>query len=226
MSFHAHQLVCLWCRKGQCWCLHFMTVSAGYHSRVCRLVLVWKRYWPTFQTELHIIVRICNHVLGITTAIPLKPVVLVKLRINLNSLLIQCHINYHTLCFHSLQDLLFPNQPTQGESRVSVSVSGELTILSVQRSDAGYYICQALTVAGSIMAKAQLEVADGKSGHNMDKIITNTFLNICLLQDCTNYLQTCLFLHPVRYIMHQGDACTELLNTPHSFAWLHGSIHS
>ncbi|XP_075876403.1 roundabout homolog 2-like [Nelusetta ayraudi] len=58
------------------------------------------------------------------------------------------------------QNLLFPNQPTQGDSRVSVSVNGELTISSVQRSDAGYYICQALTVAGSIMAKAQLEVAD------------------------------------------------------------------
>lgn len=47
---------------------------------------------------------------------------------------------------------------------MSVSVNGELTISSVQRSDAGYYICQALTVAGSIMAKAQLEVADGKAG--------------------------------------------------------------
>uniref|UniRef100_A0A4W6F3S5 Roundabout guidance receptor 2 n=1 Tax=Lates calcarifer TaxID=8187 RepID=A0A4W6F3S5_LATCA len=58
------------------------------------------------------------------------------------------------------QDLLFPNQPAQGDSRVSVSMNGELTISSVQRSDAGYYICQALTVAGSIMAKAQLEVAD------------------------------------------------------------------
>ncbi|XP_054610309.1 roundabout homolog 2-like isoform X2 [Dunckerocampus dactyliophorus] len=58
------------------------------------------------------------------------------------------------------QDLLFPSQPTLGDSRVSVSVNGELTISSVQRSDAGYYICQALTVAGSIMAKAQLEVAD------------------------------------------------------------------
>lgn len=43
-----------------------------------------------------------------------------------------------------------------------MSLNGELTISSVQRSDAGYYICQALTVAGSIMAKAQLEVADGK----------------------------------------------------------------
>lgn len=75
-------------------------------------------------------------------------------------------------CFHiacrsrSLQNLLFPNQPTQGDSRVSVSVNGELTISSVQRSDAGYYICQALTVAGSIMAKAQLEVADGEDRHS------------------------------------------------------------
>ncbi|XP_057676121.1 roundabout homolog 2-like isoform X2 [Corythoichthys intestinalis] len=58
------------------------------------------------------------------------------------------------------QDLLFPNQSTQGDSRVSVSPNGELTISSVRRSDAGYYICQALTVAGSILAKAQLEVAD------------------------------------------------------------------
>lgn len=47
---------------------------------------------------------------------------------------------------------------------MSVSMNGELTISAVQRSDAGYYICQALTVAGSIMAKAQLEVADGKAG--------------------------------------------------------------
>uniref|UniRef100_A0A3Q2TYT0 Roundabout, axon guidance receptor, homolog 2 (Drosophila) n=1 Tax=Fundulus heteroclitus TaxID=8078 RepID=A0A3Q2TYT0_FUNHE len=58
------------------------------------------------------------------------------------------------------QILLFPNQPQQPNSRFSVSPSGELTISSVQRADAGYYICQALTVAGSILAKAQLEVTD------------------------------------------------------------------
>ncbi|XP_061575657.1 roundabout homolog 2 isoform X10 [Cololabis saira] len=57
------------------------------------------------------------------------------------------------------QNLLFPNQP-QPNSRFSVSPSGDLTISSVQRGDAGYYICQALTVAGSILAKAQLEVTD------------------------------------------------------------------
>jgi hypothetical protein len=42
-----------------------------------------------------------------------------------------------------------------------VSPTGDLTITNIQRSDAGYYICQALTVAGSILAKAQLEVTDG-----------------------------------------------------------------
>ncbi|KAM4700842.1 roundabout homolog 2 isoform 9-T9 [Discoglossus pictus] len=58
------------------------------------------------------------------------------------------------------QNLLFPNQPPQPNSRYSVSPTGDLTITNIQRSDAGYYICQALTVAGSILAKAQLEVTD------------------------------------------------------------------
>ncbi|XP_050812287.1 roundabout homolog 2 isoform X14 [Gopherus flavomarginatus] len=58
------------------------------------------------------------------------------------------------------QNLLFPNQPLQSNSRYSVSPTGDLTITNIQRSDAGYYICQALTVAGSILAKAQLEVTD------------------------------------------------------------------
>ncbi|KAG5269491.1 hypothetical protein AALO_G00202650 [Alosa alosa] len=58
------------------------------------------------------------------------------------------------------QNLLFPNQPQQPDSRFSVSPGGDLTITAVQRADAGYYICQALTVAGSILAKAQLEVTD------------------------------------------------------------------
>ncbi|XP_029433827.1 roundabout homolog 2 isoform X4 [Rhinatrema bivittatum] len=58
------------------------------------------------------------------------------------------------------QNLLFPNQPLQPNSRYSVSPTGDLTILNIQRADTGYYICQALTVAGSILAKAQLEVTD------------------------------------------------------------------
>uniref|UniRef100_A0A4W3KEG2 Roundabout, axon guidance receptor, homolog 2 (Drosophila) n=1 Tax=Callorhinchus milii TaxID=7868 RepID=A0A4W3KEG2_CALMI len=58
------------------------------------------------------------------------------------------------------QNLMFPNQARQPSSRFSVSPGGDLAISNVQRSDAGYYICQALTVAGSILAKAQLEVTD------------------------------------------------------------------
>lgn len=70
---------------------------------------------------------------------------------------------YIILLFYFLQqNLLFPNQPQQPNSRYSVSPTGDLTISNIQRSDAGYYICQALTVAGSILAKAQLEVTDGE----------------------------------------------------------------
>ncbi|XP_061483918.1 roundabout homolog 2 isoform X4 [Rhineura floridana] len=58
------------------------------------------------------------------------------------------------------QNLLFPNQPLHPNTRYSVSPTGDLTITNIQRSDEGYYICQALTVAGSILAKAQLEVTD------------------------------------------------------------------
>lgn len=58
-----------------------------------------------------------------------------------------------------------------------MSVNGELTVASVQRADAGYYICQALTVAGSIMAKAQLEVADGKVLH--PNMIIFIAFNVC-----------------------------------------------
>lgn len=60
------------------------------------------------------------------------------------------------------QILLFPSQPPQTIGRFSVSPSGELTIIDVQTGDSGYYMCQAISVAGSILAKALLEVEDGK----------------------------------------------------------------
>ncbi|XP_063291497.1 roundabout homolog 3 isoform X1 [Pelobates fuscus] len=58
------------------------------------------------------------------------------------------------------QILLFPSQPPQTVGRFSVSPSGELTIIDVQMGDSGYYMCQAISVAGSILAKALLEVED------------------------------------------------------------------
>lgn len=50
---------------------------------------------------------------------------------------------------------MFPNQ---GHGRLSVSDDGTLTIESVEREDAGEYVCKGLSIAGSAFAKARLEV--------------------------------------------------------------------
>ncbi len=60
------------------------------------------------------------------------------------------------------QNLLFSYQPPQPSSRLSVSQTGDLTITDAERSDMGYYSCQALNIAGSVITKALLEVTDGK----------------------------------------------------------------
>nr|KAF6467519.1 roundabout guidance receptor 3 [Rousettus aegyptiacus] len=62
------------------------------------------------------------------------------------------------------QVLLFPSQSVQPMGRFSVSPKGQLNITEVQSGDAGYYVCQAVSVAGSILAKALLEV----KGASMD----------------------------------------------------------
>lgn len=64
-----------------------------------------------------------------------------------------------------LQILLFPIQEPSQSGRFSVSLSGELTITDVQVKDSGYYICQAISVAGSILTKALLEVESGECKH-------------------------------------------------------------
>ncbi|XP_060753757.1 roundabout homolog 1 isoform X3 [Neoarius graeffei] len=58
------------------------------------------------------------------------------------------------------QNLLFSSQPPQSSSRFSVSQTGDLTITGVERGDNGYYSCQALNIAGSVITKALLEVTD------------------------------------------------------------------
>lgn len=62
----------------------------------------------------------------------------------------------------SRQNLLFSYQPPQPSSRFSVSQTGDLTITDAERSDVGYYSCQALNIAGSVITKALLEVTDGE----------------------------------------------------------------
>jgi Immunoglobulin I-set domain len=51
--------------------------------------------------------------------------------------------------------LMFPNQDN---GRMSVSENGTLTIESVQWEDDGEYICKGLSIAGSAVAKARLDV--------------------------------------------------------------------
>ncbi|KAM3869297.1 roundabout homolog 1-like [Diretmus argenteus] len=63
------------------------------------------------------------------------------------------------------ESLLFSYQPPQPFSRLSVSQMGSLTISDAQHSDAGYYSCQALNIAGSVITKALLEVTDSVSDH-------------------------------------------------------------
>ena len=57
----------------------------------------------------------------------------------------------------SLQNLLFSYQPPQPSTRLSVSQTGDLTITDAQRSDGGYYSCQALNIAGSVITKTLAE---------------------------------------------------------------------
>ncbi|XP_056157846.1 roundabout homolog 2-like, partial [Lampris incognitus] len=63
------------------------------------------------------------------------------------------------------QMLLFPGQPPSQSGRYSVSMKGELTISDVHPDDSGFYICQAISVAGSVLTKALLEVEGGPSDH-------------------------------------------------------------
>ncbi|CAG6001558.1 unnamed protein product [Menidia menidia] len=60
------------------------------------------------------------------------------------------------------QMLLFPGQPPSQSGRYSVSMSGELTITDVHPEDSGFYVCQAISVAGSVLTKALLEVEGGR----------------------------------------------------------------
>ncbi|KAF3823697.1 hypothetical protein GH733_007165 [Mirounga leonina] len=69
------------------------------------------------------------------------------------------------------QVLLFPSQPFQPKGRFSVSPRGQLNITDVQSGDAGYYVCQAVSVAGSILAKALLEVKRASSLDGLPPII-------------------------------------------------------
>lgn len=83
--------------------------------------------------------------------------------------------------FSLLQNLLFSSQPPPPSSRFSVSQTGDLTITAVERSDGGYYSCQALNIAGSVITKALLEVTDGEMDTlDTDLALVNAKIHLCI----------------------------------------------
>nr|XP_056716010.1 roundabout homolog 3 isoform X10 [Euleptes europaea] len=102
------------------------------------------------------------------------------------------------------QILLFPSQPPQAMGRFSVSPSGEMTIMDVQTSDSGYYMCQAISVAGSILAKALLEVEDVTSDR-IPPIIRRGPTNQTLALDSTAQLQCHVTGNPLPSIQWLKD---------------------
>uniref|UniRef100_A0AAR2JJ20 Roundabout, axon guidance receptor, homolog 3 (Drosophila) n=1 Tax=Pygocentrus nattereri TaxID=42514 RepID=A0AAR2JJ20_PYGNA len=102
------------------------------------------------------------------------------------------------------QILLFPSQPPAQSGRFSVSLSGELTISDVHSEDSGYYICQAISVAGSILTKALLEVEDVPSDR-IPPIIRQGPSNQTLAPGATAQLQCYVMGNPLPSIQWERD---------------------
>ncbi|XP_072342822.1 roundabout homolog 3 isoform X4 [Scyliorhinus torazame] len=110
------------------------------------------------------------------------------------------------------QILLFPSQP-QPLGRFSVSPKGELTITDVQSGDSGYYMCQAISVAGSILSKALLEVED-VSSDRIPPIIRQGPANQTLAVDSTAQLQCHVIGNPLPSVHWLKDGQRILGNDP------------
>ncbi|KAJ8378643.1 hypothetical protein AAFF_G00237670 [Aldrovandia affinis] len=102
------------------------------------------------------------------------------------------------------QILLFPSQPPAQSGRFSVSLSGELTIADVHAEDSGYYICQAISVAGSILTKALLEVENAPADR-VPPIIRQGPANQTLPQGATAQLQCHVMGNPSPSIQWEKD---------------------
>uniref|UniRef100_A0A672LUL4 Roundabout homolog 2-like n=1 Tax=Sinocyclocheilus grahami TaxID=75366 RepID=A0A672LUL4_SINGR len=101
------------------------------------------------------------------------------------------------------QVLLFPSQPPSQSGRFSVSLSGELTITDVHSEDSGYYICQAISVAGSILTKALLEVETPSD--RIPPIIRQGPANQMLVPGTTAQLQCHVMGNPLPSIQWERD---------------------
>ncbi|XP_030648096.1 roundabout homolog 3 [Chanos chanos] len=102
------------------------------------------------------------------------------------------------------QILLFPSQPPAQSGRFSVSLSGELTITDVRSEDSGYYICQAISVAGSVLTKALLEVENAPSDR-VPPIIRQGPANQTLAVGATAQLQCHVMGNPLPSVQWERD---------------------
>ncbi|XP_030010607.1 roundabout homolog 3 isoform X3 [Sphaeramia orbicularis] len=102
------------------------------------------------------------------------------------------------------QILLFPIQEPTQSGRFSVSLSGELTIADVHVEDSGYYICQAISVAGSILTKALLEVESAPSDR-VPPIIRQGPANHTLAPGSTAQLHCHIMGNPIPSIQWEKD---------------------
>uniref|UniRef100_A0A672K897 Roundabout homolog 2-like n=1 Tax=Sinocyclocheilus grahami TaxID=75366 RepID=A0A672K897_SINGR len=122
------------------------------------------------------------------------------------------------------QMLLFPGQPPSQSGRYSVSMSGELSISDVHSEDSGYYICQAISVAGSVLAKALLEVETGPSDL-VPPIIRQGPANQTLALGSSTLLQCHVMGSPIPSVRWEKDGQSVLSDDIHISLMENGTLH-
>uniref|UniRef100_A0A8C1T7Z9 Roundabout guidance receptor 3 n=1 Tax=Cyprinus carpio TaxID=7962 RepID=A0A8C1T7Z9_CYPCA len=122
------------------------------------------------------------------------------------------------------QMLLFPGQPPSQSGRYSVSMSGELSISDVHSEDSGYYICQAISVAGSVLAKALLEVKTGPSDL-IPPIIRQGPANQTLTLGSSALLQCHVMGRPIPSVRWEKDGESVLSDDIHISLMENGTLH-
>uniref|UniRef100_A0AAR2LBT8 Roundabout, axon guidance receptor, homolog 3 (Drosophila) n=1 Tax=Pygocentrus nattereri TaxID=42514 RepID=A0AAR2LBT8_PYGNA len=122
------------------------------------------------------------------------------------------------------QMLLFPGQPPSQAGRYSVSMSGELTIKDVHSEDSGYYVCQAISVAGSAISKAMLEVKPGPSDR-VPPIIRQGPANQTLARGSTVLLQCHVTGSPPPSIRWEKDGQSLPEDDVHISLMENGTLH-
>ncbi|XP_022530457.2 roundabout homolog 3 isoform X2 [Astyanax mexicanus] len=122
------------------------------------------------------------------------------------------------------QMLLFPGQPFSRAGRYSVSMSGELTIRDVHSEDSGYYVCQAISVAGSVVSKALLEVKAGPSDL-VPPIIRQGPANQTLARGSSVLLQCHVTGSPPPSIRWEKDGQSLLGDDVHISLMENGTLH-